>query len=553
MENQVIRKAQEMPSLLEYANKNRNAGYFNDVTITVENKLFPANRMVLSCCSRYFESMFKIEMKEHYENTIPIHNVEEKTMELLIEFMYTGSIKISDETVMPLLAAADYLQLDEVKTFCFEFLQSVICPDTWFPILSAANLYRNEALSYHIHSYIGDNLDNISQTSDFKSLSKDGLSACFSAIALSEKHTKNLSMYQAIISWTKHDVDARKSEFVSLFQLINLEQLPREFLLGSVATEELILTNPACSQIAMTTLARLIKGVESDGSLDRFVSLGGFHHGTKALEIYNTKKEPPSEFPDLPFSINRHVSLTLNKSIYCIGGGSKDNFITDKVRKLNLRDVALKWTESAPMNSKRRSMGAAVYKDSLLVVGGFDGNSALASVECYTPQWDEWKMISSLKQQRSGCAVIACDDYLYTLGGCCDGKYLSSVERLCDLDETWSKIQPMQTPRWRLAVVNCNGVVYAIGGKSGNHFSTTLKTVEKYDASFNQWVYVSGMRNHRCVHSASVSNGLIYVFGGSNDENKVVKEIECYNPKTDEWTVVGHTAEKLIQNSLVVL
>ena len=553
MEKFVIRQAQEMPSLLEYANKNRHAGYFNDITITVENKSFPANRMVLSCFSRYFERLFKTEMKERYGKTIPMHNVEEKSMELLIEFMYTGCIKIDSETVMPLLAAADYLLLDEVKTFCFEFLQSIICSDSWFAILSAANLYRNDALSYHIHSYIGDNLDGISQTDDFKSLSKEVLGTCFSSIALSEKHSKNLSLYQAIISWTKHDVDARKPEFVSLFQLVNLEQLPKDFLLSAVATEELILSNPACSQRAMTTLASLIKETEADVCLDRFVSLGGVHNGTKVVEIYNTKRELPSEFPDLPFSINRHASLILNKVVYCIGGGSKDNFITDKVRRLKLQDVALRWTEISPMNVKRRSMGAAVYQDLLLVAGGFDGNTALDSVECYTPQWDEWKLISSLKQARSGCGVVACDDFLYTLGGCCDGNCLSSVERLCEMHEPWSKIQPMQTQRWRLAVVNCDGIIYAIGGKSGNNYSSTLKTVEKYDAAFNQWVYVSGMKNHRCVHSASVSNGKIYVFGGLNAENKVVKDVECYDPRTDEWTIVSYSPEKLIQNSIVVL
>ena len=553
MEKYVTRTVQNPPNLLEYANKNRNTGHFNDVTIVVGTKSYSANRLVLSCSSRFFESMFKIEMREQYERVIPVHGVDEESMGFLIEFMYTGTIEINSGNVMPLLSAADYLQLDDVKMFCFEFLQTVICSETWFAILSAATLYRNEALSYHIHSYIGNNLDSISQTNDFKSLSKSDLTNCFSAITLSDNHSKNLSLYQAIITWTKHDLENRKSEFNSLFQLVNLEKLPSDFLSSAVATEELILTNPVCSQSTMKTLASLIKNTESDERLNRFVCLGGIHNGTKVFEIYNTKKLSPSEFPNLPFGINRHASLTLNKIVYCIGGGFKDNFITDKVRKLKLDDIALKWVEVAPMNVKRRSMGAAVFKDLLVVVGGYDGNSVLDSVECYTPKWDEWKTLFPLKQARSGCCLVACDNYLYALGGCSDGTYLSSVERLCDLDENWCKIQSMQTERWRLAVVNCNGVIYAIGGKSGNHFSTTLKSVEKYDAAFNQWVYVSGMKHHRCVHSACVSNGRIYVFGGLNAENKVVKAIECYDPKSDEWVVIESTSEKLVQNSMLVL
>ena len=40
--------------LLKYADENRLLGFFNDITIKVENKTFPANQMVLSCYSKFF-------------------------------------------------------------------------------------------------------------------------------------------------------------------------------------------------------------------------------------------------------------------------------------------------------------------------------------------------------------------------------------------------------------------------------------------------------------------------------------------------------------------
>ena len=41
--------------LLNYANRNRNNGFFNDVELNVSNKKISANQLVLSCYSEYFE------------------------------------------------------------------------------------------------------------------------------------------------------------------------------------------------------------------------------------------------------------------------------------------------------------------------------------------------------------------------------------------------------------------------------------------------------------------------------------------------------------------
>ena len=62
----------EADSLLTFANEKRKAGLFNDITINVDNMQIPAHKLVLSCYSKYFKAMFKIEMQERYENTVEI-------------------------------------------------------------------------------------------------------------------------------------------------------------------------------------------------------------------------------------------------------------------------------------------------------------------------------------------------------------------------------------------------------------------------------------------------------------------------------------------------
>ena len=104
-----------------------------------------------------------------------------------------------------------------------------------------------------------------------------------------------------------------------------------------------------------------------------------------------------------------------------------------------------------------------------------------------------------------------------------------------------------------VSAVNCRGVIYAIGGQSGDDNETTLKSVERFDPDANKWIYVSDMNIERSSHSACVLQDKIFVVGGINCKDQEVKEIECYDPIINEWTIVKRTKEDLFHHSLVVI
>ena len=75
--------------------------------------------MVLSCYSKFFETMFETSMKEKYENEVEVDGFDGDIVKILIDFIYTGAISIDTTNVMDVLSASDCLQLDAVKEFCF--------------------------------------------------------------------------------------------------------------------------------------------------------------------------------------------------------------------------------------------------------------------------------------------------------------------------------------------------------------------------------------------------------------------------------------------------
>jgi len=146
LEKTVTCTRREIVNLLKYASENRDEGFFNVVTINVDGVSISASRMVLAFHSHYFEKMFKTNMKEKYESLIEIQGVKGSAVKAIIDYFYTESIDINSEVVMNLLVAADYLQADDVKEFCSDYLESIVCPENSITILNAAKLFHITSL-----------------------------------------------------------------------------------------------------------------------------------------------------------------------------------------------------------------------------------------------------------------------------------------------------------------------------------------------------------------------------------------------------------------------
>ena len=569
MTTSVTRQRADNANLLEYANKNRDQGFFSDVTIVAGNQTISANRLVLSCCSTYFEGMLKFQKNFTTENIIEIQNVNGKAFKDLIDFIYSGSITISEQNVMDLLSGAHYLQMHEVQQFCFEFLRYNTTVVNSLDFLKMADHCKNEGLTKEIQQYISTNFDEVLLTENFKQLSIEELISCISS--LNRSQVEESCIFQAIVTWCNCDREARRDHFVKLFKMINLVNVAIDYM-GKVVLEEKLLTNsPDCYKTALATYHQQLYKQKNKISettyqaqvklnlsrkTSKLISLGG-KDSCKVTVVYDLLNESSVNYPDLSEKIKTHASLTLNDYIYCIGGDEKNKKLlkgTDKVWRLNLKKQTSTWKQVASMKTKRSLMGAAVYEDVIVVAGGQDDNcKQVTSTEVYQSSVNEWRTISKLKRRRCGHALVSCNDYLYVIGGWGGFKCLTSVERLGDLKGEWTKTEPMQKRRCWVAAVNCDGVVYAIGGRSGVDKSTALKTVEQIDSSTNKWKYVSDMNFKRSEHAACVLQNKIYVVGGLDADGKVVTQIECYDPMSDTWSIVGNTTEQLYYHSLVAV
>ena len=76
--------------------------------------------MILSTCSTYFRTLFATVAPHQYP-VIVINDTEDEIMELLVRYMYSGQVSVTEEQLVPLVQAA--------KTLGIKGLVDVPVPD----------------------------------------------------------------------------------------------------------------------------------------------------------------------------------------------------------------------------------------------------------------------------------------------------------------------------------------------------------------------------------------------------------------------------------------
>ncbi|GBM45989.1 hypothetical protein AVEN_22243-1 [Araneus ventricosus] len=89
--------------------------FTNGTLQTDDGKTCRIHRLVLSQSSEYFHPSFSFSLNQEM---IVMHNINSKTLKSILQYIYTGTIKLDEKNVCDLMIASDYLPLDDlVKSY----------------------------------------------------------------------------------------------------------------------------------------------------------------------------------------------------------------------------------------------------------------------------------------------------------------------------------------------------------------------------------------------------------------------------------------------------
>ncbi|XP_023017795.1 kelch like ECH associated protein 1 isoform X1 [Leptinotarsa decemlineata] len=508
-----------------------------DVVLEVGKDVFYAHKVVLAAASPYFKAMFTGGLKECDMNRVKLQGVSPTALARLINFMYTGRIRVTENNVCQLLPAATMLQVCNVIQACCDFLEHQLDPSNAIGIATFAEQHGCIDLCKKANQYIERYFSQICQEEEFLQLNSYQLVSLIMKDELNVQDEKEV--YNAVLKWVRYDEESRQAKMEGILSGVRCQFLPPRFLNEQMKTCDVIKKAPACKEY----LARIFKDLtlhiktvvkERCPNIPRVIYIAGgyYKQSLDVLEGYNVDEKMWYTLDRLTVPRSGLGGAFLNGYFYAVGGRNNspgNSYDSDWVDKYN--PIKDHWRPCNPMSVPRNRVGVAVLDGLLYAVGGSEGSRYHSSVEFYDPELDLWTMIKPMHFKRLAVGVAVVNRLLYAVGGYDGVDRLNTGECYHPENNEWTMIAPMKIARSGAGVAAINQFIYVIGGYDGKK---QLNCVERYDTEKDRWEFVKSMRICRSALSVTVLDCRIYAMGGYDGMN-FLTDVEIYCPVTDTW------------------
>jgi N-acetylneuraminic acid mutarotase len=200
--------------------------------------------------------------------------------------------------------------------------------------------------------------------------------------------------------------------------------------------------------------------------------------------------------------------------------------------------LADEWAQFAPMPEARHHLMMTAHDGYLYVFGG-GGTGAMLwqphdNAWRYSPEADEWEVLTAMPEARMSAAAVTLDDYVYVIGGV--GPTYDLL-RYDPAEDEWERLGALNYPTEHNAAVVLDGVIYLLGGRWQR---TAFDDVETYDPETDTWEAAPPMNEPRSGFSAAVIDGKIITGGGEilSAPPVLLDTAEIYDPQTETWAYI---------------
>ncbi|XP_060871862.1 kelch-like protein 2 [Metopolophium dirhodum] len=524
--------------------------FFCDINLETDDggSIF-GHKVVLASASPYFQAMFT-NFSEKNQEVVVIRELNSSVLQLLIDFIYSGKIIVTESNVQVLLPAANLLQLQEVKNACCDFLQAQICLTNCIGIFALADLHSCTKLLSSSELYIHQYFSDVVEGDEFLSLSSEQMVKLIASEELTVSSEEKI--FESVIRWVKYDLDSRKQILPKLMEHVRLPLTSKDYILKNVVDEPLLINCAKCKDYVFDALhfhllksKKLItiphnirtKPRQRGGTHKVILAVGGVGINNEILystEWYDPKINQWQPGPKMITPSRSGGLAVVNDNFAMYLGGTSFNSIYQSAYGLDLSSDSPRWRPTYDMLVKRRSFGVCVINNFIYVVGGFDGKIILKSAEVFDCRTQKWQMLSNMSTRRFGVGIGVLNNLLYAVGGCNSDHTFNSVECYNPSLDKWTPIADMRERREGVGVGVLDDVLYAVGGNDGEDVH---RSVEAYIPSTGVWSTIPDMHLCRSDAGVAVLDGLLYVVSGYDGACRL-DSVESYNPNTNKWTMI---------------
>ncbi len=517
------------------------------------------HRVVMAACSDYFKVMFSTEMRESRSERVKLQGVTGTGLRKMVEFAYTGSLRITLDNLEEVLAAASHLQITEALDLCVSFMEKAITIDNCVDILNMSELYSLAACGTIARNFILENFEALADSPQYSKLTSGQLCQLLAENSL--RVVSEYKLFELVLRWINVDRTDRDCHTAELMNFVRLPLLSGEELVEKVSVVELMQMNPECNRLL--TAAKDYHIVVSKQPLlqsSRTQVRSGKRsivlcHGEN-IESYDLTRGKHSFLKDAPVPLYNPCVCVVDNFMYACGGkyDSHDNNEIATARCFRYDPRFDVWYELSSMNEARKDFAMVSMNNRLYAIAGQDENMVMCTVECFSIAKNDWDSIRSLSQAAYGHSGVRCDNRIYISGG-------QKVEGQCNAvlsydaeADTWLEQPPLLHARVNHSMVEHDGILYVAGGNTEDPygFPVPVTRIEMLRPGDTTWTQCEATLNIREAGSC-VYKDQIFIVGGINGQHYYSDLIYAFEPKKDKVHAYERFPSRIFGRSCCIL
>uniref|UniRef100_A0A671QVA2 Kelch-like protein 29 n=1 Tax=Sinocyclocheilus anshuiensis TaxID=1608454 RepID=A0A671QVA2_9TELE len=551
--------------MLKELNQQRREKEFTDLKIIVEGKEFEVHQNVLASCSLYFKDMLRSCQEKSIQTKLELKmtNIGADVLELLLEFVYTGSLVIHSANAKTLLEAANKFQFNTFCKVCVSFLEKQLTAANCLGVLAMAEAMCCTELHNMAKAFALQNFPDVAGQDEILSISTEDLINYLSNDSLNTKAEE--LVYETVIKWIKEDPVGRVQHISKLLAVVRLPFIHPSYLLNVVDNEELIKSSEACRDLVNEakryhmlpharqemqtprTRPRLSAGVaEVIVLVGGRQAIGMNQRSLTAVTCFNPQNSKWYPLASLPFYDREFFSvISAGDNIYLSGGTESGVTVADVWCYMSLLD---NWNLVSRMTVSRCRHNSLVYDGKLYTIGGLGVAGNLDHVERYDTITNQWETVSPLPKPVHSAAATVCGGKIYVFGGVNEaGRSAGVLQSYVPQTNAWSFIESPMIDNKYAPAVSLNGFIFILGGAYAR--ATTI-----YDPDKGNIKAGPNMNHSRQFCSAAILDGKIYATGGIvSSEGPALGNMETFDPCTNTWTLLQNLPCPLFRHGCVVI
>ena len=538
---ELISDAEQAAFCVELAkrlNMLRRQDHLCDITlVTKDDKEFKAHRNMLSAASPFFFKLLQSDMKENREGIVRFEEISGAVMEDVLEFIYTGSVEVTQENCKDLIAAANYLLIPGLKKFAGRFLERQMSKSNCVSTFYFAEMYECDELITNTRKFIHANFVSVAEMDEFLNLEATEVERWISSDEISV--ADEADVFKIVLKWIEQNKSERKACFEQLFRHVRLAFLSRDFLLD-VVTNELVGQNLDCFKLISKAIKLTGFSSEENQQSPRkgletraIVACGG-----KYTFCYLPEKDEWKRLEDA-LSERSHVTemLSYRDQLYAFSSDCKAERYDPVFDCWSTLDHLELPTENPPI--KFTLVRGEIYFIEI------NTSSEKSTIKRFNVERCLWQtVLSSDEGCRVGSCVVGAGNHLYVCGGWLEDDCVTKAERFDTVENKWEEIANMQQERGNAFGVATEGKIFVAGGRGD--WESYHKTCEMFHILTNEWQFIGSLTVDRLCGSMICLKGTLYVLGGSDlggtddlngtdDDGESHLSVECYDPIEDKW------------------